>query len=123
MFITRSAFTREVLTTVATVSIPSPTGGYDGNTFLDSVERYDPETDSWSEVTLMTSGRSGVGVAVTMEPCQKDLQPCPRAERDGDSASPPAHPPLPSSSSSSTSSTTSSSSSSQRHSDLPGRNT
>uniref|UniRef100_A0A3B3YEV2 BTB domain-containing protein n=1 Tax=Poecilia mexicana TaxID=48701 RepID=A0A3B3YEV2_9TELE len=48
-------------------------GGYDGNTFLDSVESYDPETDSWSEVTHITSGRSGVGVAVTMEPCQKGL--------------------------------------------------
>lgn len=51
-----------------------PTGGYDGNTFLDSVECYDPETDTWTEVTSMTSGRSGVGVAVTMEPCQKDCQ-------------------------------------------------
>lgn len=50
------------------------TGGYDGNTFLDSVECYDPETDAWTEVTKMTSGRSGVGVAVTMEPCQKDCQ-------------------------------------------------
>ena len=107
--------------TVAMVSFPSTTGGYDGNTFLDSVERYDPETDSWSEVTLMTSGRSGVGVAVTMEPCQKDLQTCPRAERDGGSASPPVHHPPSSSSSSSASST--SSSSSQRHSDLPERNT
>ncbi|XP_051562974.1 kelch-like ECH-associated protein 1B [Myxocyprinus asiaticus] len=51
-------------------------GGYDGNTFLDSVECFDPETDTWREVTKMTSGRSGVGVAVTMEPCQKDLNPC-----------------------------------------------
>lgn len=51
-------------------------GGYDGNTFLDSVECYDPDTDAWSEVTNMTSGRSGVGVAVTMEPCQKGLSPC-----------------------------------------------
>lgn len=52
------------------------TGGYDGSTFLDSVECYDPEQDTWSEVTHMTSGRSGVGVAVTMEPCQKDLLQC-----------------------------------------------
>lgn len=52
------------------------TGGYDGSTFLDSVECYDPEQDAWSEVTHMTSGRSGVGVAVTMEPCQKDLPQC-----------------------------------------------
>lgn len=57
----------------------SPTGGYDGNTFLDSVECYDPETDTWAEVTRMTSGRSGVGVAVTMEPCQKDCKKgCPK---------------------------------------------
>ena len=49
-------------------------GGYDGDTFLDSVECYEPETDTWSEVTRMTSGRSGVGVAVTMEPCQKECQ-------------------------------------------------
>lgn len=51
-------------------------GGYDGTTFLDSVECYDPEADAWSEVTHMTSGRSGVGVAVTMEPCQKGLSQC-----------------------------------------------
>lgn len=48
-------------------------GGYDGHTFLDSVECYDPDGDSWSEVTRMTSGRSGVGVAVTMEPCRKQI--------------------------------------------------
>ena len=48
-------------------------GGYDGHTFLDSVECYDPDTDTWSEVTRMTSGRSGVGVAVTMEPCRKQI--------------------------------------------------
>lgn len=58
-----------------TVTIPSvlPAGGYDGHTFLDSVECYDPDTDTWNEVTRMTSGRSGVGVAVTMEPCQKQI--------------------------------------------------
>lgn len=55
-------------------------GGYDGSTFLDSVECYDPDKDTWSEVTRMTSGRSGVGVAVTMEPCQKDPAPCPQPE-------------------------------------------
>lgn len=48
-------------------------GGYDGHTFLDSVECYDPDSDTWSEVTRMTSGRSGVGVAVTMEPCRKQI--------------------------------------------------
>lgn len=54
-------------------------GGYDGHTFLDSVECYDPGTDAWTEVTRMTSGRSGVGVAITMEPCRKqsDRHECP----------------------------------------------
>lgn len=65
------------------------TGGYDGNTFLDSVECYDPERDTWSEVTHMTSGRSGVGVAITMEPCQKDL-PCQKSEKEN-GAAPPAY--------------------------------
>uniref|UniRef100_A0A8B9QF97 Kelch like ECH associated protein 1 n=1 Tax=Apteryx owenii TaxID=8824 RepID=A0A8B9QF97_APTOW len=48
-------------------------GGYDGHTFLDSVECYDPGADAWTEVTRMTSGRSGVGVAITMEPCRKQI--------------------------------------------------
>lgn len=54
-------------------------GGYDGHTFLDSVECYDPVADTWTEVTRMTSGRSGVGVAITMEPCRKqtDRTDCP----------------------------------------------
>lgn len=63
------------------------TGGYDGNTFLDSVECYDPEKDTWAEVTRMTSGRSGVGVAVTMEPCQKELPQCPKSEQENDAVS------------------------------------
>lgn len=66
------------------------TGGYDGNTFLDSVECYDPEKDTWAEVTRITSGRSGVGVAVTMEPCQKDLSQCQKTDREN-GAAPPAH--------------------------------
>lgn len=64
------------------------TGGYDGNTFLDSVECYDLEKDTWTEVTRMTSGRSGVGVAVTMEPCQKDLPQCQKLEKESGNASP-----------------------------------
>ena len=63
-------------TSVILFPLSTPIGGYDGNTFLDSVECYDPENDTWAEVTKMTSGRSGVGVAVTMEPCQKQLSPC-----------------------------------------------
>jgi len=64
------------------------TGGYDGDTFLDSVECYDPEKDTWSEVTHMMSGRSGVGVAVTMEPCQKELPPSQKSERESGASSP-----------------------------------
>lgn len=63
------------------------TGGYDGNTFLDSVECYEPEKDTWSEVTHMTSGRSGVGVAVTMEPCQKELPQCQKSESESSATS------------------------------------
>nr|7ON6_A Chain A, SAKe6AE [synthetic construct] len=43
-------------------------GGYDGSpdghTHLNSVEAYDPETDTWSLVAPMKTRRSGVGVAV-----------------------------------------------------------
>uniref|UniRef100_UPI003467EED4 SAKe6DEtal n=1 Tax=synthetic construct TaxID=32630 RepID=UPI003467EED4 len=43
-------------------------GGYDGSpdghTHLNSVEAYDPETDTWSPVAPMNTRRSGVGVAV-----------------------------------------------------------
>ena len=46
-------------------------GGYDGNDFLSSVECYDPNREEWKEVTTMTCGRSGHGVAVSMEPCLK----------------------------------------------------
>ena len=46
-------------------------GGYDGNDFLASVEAYDPEKDEWKELTSMSCGRSGHGVAVSMEPCLK----------------------------------------------------
>ena len=43
-------------------------GGYDGNDFLSSVECYDPDRNIWTEVTNMTCGRSGHGVAVGAEP-------------------------------------------------------
>ncbi len=46
-------------------------GGYDGNDFLASVEAYDLDKDEWSEVTTMSCGRSGHGVAVAMEPSLK----------------------------------------------------
>ena len=48
----------------------SSTGGYDGQDFLKSVECYDAQQDTWSEITSMSSGRSGAGVAVGMEPCR-----------------------------------------------------
>lgn len=43
-------------------------GGYDGNDFLSSVECYDPDKNEWAEVTNMTCGRSGHGIAVGAEP-------------------------------------------------------
>jgi hypothetical protein len=45
------------------------TGGYDGQEFLSTVECYDPDKNEWTEVTNMTCGRSGHGVAVGAEPC------------------------------------------------------
>ncbi|XP_077048477.1 kelch-like ECH-associated protein 1 isoform X2 [Agelaius phoeniceus] len=51
-------------------------GGYDGHSFLDSMECYDPAGDAWTAVTPpMPSGRSGLGVAVTMEPCHAQEPP------------------------------------------------
>lgn len=44
------------------------TGGYDGNDFLSTVEVYKPETNEWTNLTNMTCGRSGHGVAVGIEP-------------------------------------------------------
>ena len=46
-------------------------GGYDGSNFLATIEKYDPDTNEWTEVTSMSCGRSGHGVAVTLEPCVK----------------------------------------------------
>lgn len=51
-----------------------PTGGYDGNDFLSSVECYDIEKDRWTECTSMSCGRSGHGAATAVEPCIKWLQ-------------------------------------------------
>ncbi|KAM3656270.1 kelch-like ECH-associated protein 1 [Ammospiza maritima maritima] len=51
-------------------------GGYDGHSFLDSMECYDPAGDAWTAVTPpMPSGRSGLGVAVTVEPCHAQEPP------------------------------------------------
>ena len=46
-------------------------GGYDGSNFLTTIEKYDPDTNEWTEETSMSCGRSGHGVAVTLEPCIK----------------------------------------------------
>ncbi|XP_053558931.1 kelch-like ECH-associated protein 1A [Bombina bombina] len=44
-------------------------GGFNAGGFLSSVECYCPESNEWTEVTEMPIGCSGMGVAVTMEPC------------------------------------------------------
>ncbi|CAD6996490.1 unnamed protein product [Ceratitis capitata] len=41
-------------------------GGYDGTSFLRSVEVYDPITDTWSLVTPMNCKRSRVALAANM---------------------------------------------------------
>ncbi|KAG8454845.1 hypothetical protein GDO86_001168 [Hymenochirus boettgeri] len=46
-------------------------GGFNAGGFLSSVECYCPERNEWMEVTEMPTGYSGMGVAVTMEPCPK----------------------------------------------------
>lgn len=40
-------------------------GGHDGQSYLNSIERYDPQTNQWScDVAPTTSCRTSVGVAV-----------------------------------------------------------
>lgn len=41
-------------------------GGYDGNSFLKSVECYDPSTDTWTSVCPMNVKRSRVALAANM---------------------------------------------------------
>lgn len=48
-------------------------GGFNQNGFLGSVECYCPERNEWTCVTDMPVGRSGIAVAVTMEPCPGSL--------------------------------------------------
>lgn len=38
------------------------TGGFDDNSPLDSVERYDPDQNKWEIITTMSCPRGGVGV-------------------------------------------------------------
>ena len=43
----------------------SSTGGHDGQSYLNSIERYDPQTNQWSsDVALTSTCRTSVGVAV-----------------------------------------------------------
>ena len=39
------------------------TGGFDDNSPLDSVEKYDPLSNTWKMVSKMSCPRGGVGVA------------------------------------------------------------
>ena len=39
-------------------------GGFDGERFTETVEKYCPESDTWSFVKSMESARAGVGLAV-----------------------------------------------------------
>lgn len=48
-------------------------GGFNQHGFLSSVECYCPDRNEWTCVTDMPVGRSGMGVAVTMEPCPGSL--------------------------------------------------
>jgi Kelch motif. len=44
-------------------------GGYDGQSFLNIVEVYDPERDLWEEGHPLTNGRSGHACAVSYHQC------------------------------------------------------
>ncbi|KAM4707373.1 kelch-like ECH-associated protein 1A isoform 1-T3 [Discoglossus pictus] len=48
-------------------------GGFNAKGFLSSVECYCLENNEWTEVTEMPTGCSGMGVAVTMEPCPNNI--------------------------------------------------
>lgn len=37
-------------------------GGYDGNHYLKTVEEYDPESNEWTQVSLLTYSRAGACV-------------------------------------------------------------
>jgi hypothetical protein len=48
-------------------------GGFDGTVYLDTVECYDAESDSWSVNGELTSGRAGAGVVVMKDFFFKDF--------------------------------------------------
>ena len=37
-------------------------GGFDGNSYLDSILSWSPDTESWSQAGVLTTARSGHGV-------------------------------------------------------------
>ena len=41
-------------------------GGFDDNSPLSSVERYDPRSNKWDYVAALTTPRGGVGIATVM---------------------------------------------------------
>lgn len=45
---------------------PFTKGGFDDNSPLSSVERFDPRMDRWEYVSELTTPRGGVGVATVM---------------------------------------------------------
>ncbi|XP_059908815.1 kelch-like ECH-associated protein 1A [Gadus macrocephalus] len=48
-------------------------GGFNQTGFLSSVEVFCPDTNTWTGLSDMPFGRSGMGIAVTMEPCPGNL--------------------------------------------------
>ncbi|XP_063313384.1 kelch-like ECH-associated protein 1A [Pelobates fuscus] len=48
-------------------------GGFNSEGFLSSIECYFPESNEWTDLAEMPVGCSGMGVAVTMEPCQENI--------------------------------------------------
>lgn len=55
-------------------------GGFNQQGFLTSVECYCPDRNEWVRIADMPVGRSGMGIAVTMEPCPGSL---PEPEEEG----------------------------------------
>lgn len=58
-------------------------GGFNQQGFLSSIECYCPERNEWTRVSDMPAGRSGMGVAVTMEPCPGSLAEAEAEQEEG----------------------------------------
>lgn len=52
----------------------SVSGGYNGNSFLNIVEIYDPAKDQWELGVPMSSGRSGHASAVSYQHCLSQVE-------------------------------------------------